>query len=152
MFCTVVVMYYVWSGALESPDLLLSYSIITSLTSLITIILIITHSYIYQIYFSKSTNTGTITTSTEIHYDPDPKTTVVEEDAEFVDDFFLVDDTDVPMELMSPWVLRIVLNETQVGLKKLSLKDIATKITEFFMNSVHVVHPDDNYDGSMVRS
>ena len=53
-----------------------------------------------------------ITDSTEIWYDPDPENTVVEEDKEFVDDYFAIPDEDMPIssDTCSPWMLRIILN------------------------------------------
>lgn len=69
-----------------------------------------------------------MTAFTEIYYDPDPQNTVIEEDREFVSTFFEIPDEvgatlhhlrcppshhivqDFPIENMSPWVLRIVLD------------------------------------------
>jgi DNA-directed RNA polymerase II subunit RPB1 len=36
------------------------------------------------------TSLGDIVLKTEIHYDPDPRTTVVEDDKEFVEEYFMV--------------------------------------------------------------
>ena len=96
------------------------------------------------------TTLGTLTIKTEIRYDPNPKETIVDEDKELVESFFDVDMGEVPVESMSPWVLRIVLNEIGVNLKSLILSDIAAKITEFFMGGVHVVYPDNNTDKGYV--
>jgi RNA polymerase Rpb1, domain 7 len=39
------------------------------------------------------TTLGDITVKTEIHYDPDASTTVIEEDKEFVDEYLLLEGT-----------------------------------------------------------
>ena len=90
------------------------------------------------------TTLGDLTVLTEIHYDPDPKTTVVEEDKEFVEEFFMVDVEGTDMSDISPWVLRIVLDDKQINVKGLEVAGIASKINEFFMNGVQVVHTDSN--------
>lgn len=98
------------------------------------------------------TRLGDITVRTEIFYDPDPMDTVVEEDKEFVafaSQFLGVDLGDSRPEEMSPWVLRIVLNEKFINPRieqdpTFSLGIIAEKITEYFNNGVHVIYSDVN--------
>ena len=51
---------------------------------------------------------------------------------------------DVPLELMSPWVLRIYLDQNAVGAKQLKLSDIALKVK--VLHGVYVVHHDNNDD------
>jgi DNA-directed RNA polymerase II subunit RPB1 len=92
------------------------------------------------------TTLGSLTINTEIHYDPDPSTSVIAHDKDMVEEFFSIGVDDVPLELMSPWVLRICLDQNAVGAKQLKLSDIALKVTEYFMGGVHVVHPDNNDD------
>jgi len=95
---------------------------------------------------------GDITLRTEIHYDPDPRTTVVAEDTElvaFAAEFLNVDLVDFNPEDLSPWVLRIILDEKFIGPRieqdpNFSLADIADKITEHFGNGVHVIYSDNN--------
>ena len=51
---------------------------------------------------------------------------------------------------MSPWVLRICLDSKSVNVKKLKMLEIASKITEFFGNGVHVIYTDDNSQTGLV--
>jgi DNA-directed RNA polymerase II subunit RPB1 len=90
------------------------------------------------------TTLGDVTLRTEIHYDPDPRTTIIEDDMEFVEEYFMMPDDDVNPDCMSPWVLRIVLNDELFHNKKLLMDDIATKITDKFDKGVHVIYSDDN--------
>jgi DNA-directed RNA polymerase II subunit RPB1 len=95
------------------------------------------------------TTLGDITIKTEIHYDPDASTTIIAEDKEFVDEYLLLEDEFKP-EDMSPWVLRICLDSKSVNVKKLKMLEIATKITDFFGNGVHVIYTDDNSQTGLV--
>ena len=101
------------------------------------------------------TTLGDITIKTEVHYDPNPRATVVEEDQEFVDEYFAMPDEDVNPDDLSPWVLRIILNDQVFHNKKLSMDEIATKITERFTDhgetGVHVIYSDDNATQLVLR-
>ena len=96
------------------------------------------------------TTLGDLTTATEIHFDPDPRTSVIEEDKDLVEDFLLISVDDVDLDLMSPWVLRIVINSTIARMRKIEMEEIANEITEKFVidgrNSVHVIYSQDNED------
>jgi DNA-directed RNA polymerase II subunit RPB1 len=102
---------------------------------------------------------GDIAVKTEIHYDPNPAETVIEEDkllvaysAEFLD----IDLSGArPDTIMSPWVLRVVLDDAWVNTriaqdKTFSLSFIADKITDYFGNGVHVVYPNESFDSGFV--
>lgn len=95
------------------------------------------------------TTLGDITNRTEIYYDPDPRTSVIDDDREFVEEFFTFDDGEIKVDQMSPWVLRLVLDEKYINMrlaqdKTFKIDDIANKISEFFMDGVHVVYTDSN--------
>eukprot|EP00604_Paraphysomonas_vestita_P003644 CAMPEP_0174819944 /NCGR_PEP_ID=MMETSP1107-20130205/3430_1 /TAXON_ID=36770 /ORGANISM="Paraphysomonas vestita, Strain GFlagA" /LENGTH=1498 /DNA_ID=CAMNT_0016034309 /DNA_START=708 /DNA_END=5204 /DNA_ORIENTATION=- len=96
------------------------------------------------------TTLGDITLLTEIHYDPDPLTSIIDEDRVFVEDFFTVFGEDAT-DLLSPWVLRIVLNSNMVHIKQLEMEDIAKLITEKLNNGVHVVFSETNDDKLVLR-
>jgi DNA-directed RNA polymerase II subunit RPB1 len=97
------------------------------------------------------TTLGDICLRTEIHYDPDPRTTVIEEDLEFVEQYFMVGTDEANPDDMSPWLLRIVLDPKGVNLKNLDMAAIETKITDFFGKGVHVIYTDDNSDFLVLR-
>jgi DNA-directed RNA polymerase II subunit RPB1 len=100
-------------------------------------------------------NLGDLTIKTEIHYDPDPRTSVIDEDREFVELNFNFD-SEVNPDDMSPWVLRIVLEESYISSRivqdpNFSLSDIADKITEYLAAGVHVVFSDTNHSEYVLR-
>jgi DNA-directed RNA polymerase II subunit RPB1 len=94
---------------------------------------------------------GDVTVKTEIHYDPDPRTTIVDEDNEFVNEYFQMPDENINPDNMSPWVLRIILNDQVFHNKKLTMDEISTMITERFDRGVHVIYSDDNASQLVLR-
>lgn len=89
--------------------------------------------------------------STEIIYDPAPQNTVVEEDKEFVEAYFMMPDEDMNIDAMSPWLLRIELDREMMADKRLTMADIATKIQEDFGSDLHIIFNDDNAEKLIVR-
>lgn len=60
------------------------------------------------------TSLRTVNAAVKIYHDPDPSTTIIEEDSEFVDAFFAIPDgdTEVNLHLQSPWLLRLEVDWT----------------------------------------
>ncbi len=95
---------------------------------------------------------GDIVKLTEIFYDPDIKNPVIQEDAEFVKDFYdLSEFSDDDIRRLSPWVLRIVLNSTIVEDKNILMNEIVDVIREEYGTDLHVVPADDNADDLVLR-
>eukprot|EP01113_Clastostelium_recurvatum_P019728 TRINITY_DN2328_c0_g1_i3.p1 TRINITY_DN2328_c0_g1~~TRINITY_DN2328_c0_g1_i3.p1 ORF type:complete len:1809 (+),score=540.19 TRINITY_DN2328_c0_g1_i3:155-5581(+) len=93
-----------------------------------------------------------VTAATEIYYDPDPVNTVIDEDQEFVHEYFeMPDDEEVNIEAMSPWLLRIELDREMMTDKKLTMADIAAKIHGEFGNDLHCIFNDDNAEKLILR-
>ena len=103
------------------------------------------------------TTLGDLTLKTEIHYDPDPLTTVVEDDLEFVNEYFslgAVFEEENP-HLMSPWVLRLVLDPKKLGelleVGQLDMDQISNKITSYYGSGLHVLSTDSNAENLVLR-
>jgi len=95
---------------------------------------------------------GDVVKLTEIYYDPDIKNTVVEKDREFVKEYYdLGDETDDDLRRLSPWVLRIELNQTVFFDKKLKMNEIVREIQNEYSNDLNVLVTDDNADDLIVR-
>ena len=89
-----------------------------------------------------------ITDNTAIHYDPlldaEPYTGL-EADADFVTAYYeLPDDQDLDLATLSPWVLRIELDEARVTEKDLKMHEIKSKINDLFGSDLHCICTDDN--------
>ncbi|KAJ6573844.1 DNA-directed RNA polymerase II, subunit 1 [Mycena vulgaris] len=98
------------------------------------------------------TSLRTVTSAVEIWYDPDPSSTLIEEDAGFVEDFFAIPDEDVEskLHLQSPWLLRLELNrQKMVG--KLTMHYVASRIAESFKTDLFVIWSEDNSDKLIIR-
>jgi len=86
-----------------------------------------------------------ITASSQIIYDPDVRNTVVEEDRDFVRAYYeMPDDENLKIEMLSPWLLRLVLDGEMMTDKHLTLSSIAARIDESFEDKLHVIFSDDN--------
>jgi len=95
---------------------------------------------------------GDLVKLTEIYYDPDVKTSVVEKDREFVKDFYeLSDETDDDLNRLSPWVLRVELNQTVFFDKKVRMSEITDEIRNEYGDVLNVLVSDDNSDDLVVR-
>lgn len=92
-----------------------------------------------------------VTAATEIYYDPDPRTTVIEEDMELVRSYMEMPDEDLNLDRMSPWLLRIELDRGMMTDKKLTMADIANKIFEEWGSDLHTIFEDDNAEKLILR-
>ena len=60
--------------------------------------------------------------NTAIYYDPDPLNTVVAEDQEFVNFYYEMPDFEVSR--ISPWLLRLELDQQKIMHKKLTMEPV----------------------------
>ncbi|CAK5131045.1 unnamed protein product, partial [Aphanomyces euteiches] len=86
-----------------------------------------------------------VTANTAIYYDPDPTSTVVEEDVDFVASYYDVIDEDTPLA-RSPWLLRIELHRKMMADKNLEMKEIALQIEHEYGQDLSCIYTDDNAD------
>ncbi|KAJ7451085.1 DNA-directed RNA polymerase II, subunit 1 [Mycena latifolia] len=98
------------------------------------------------------TSLRTVTSAVEIWYDPDPSSTLIEEDIGFVEDFFAIpdEDTESKLHLQSPWLLRLELNRTKM-VGKLTMHYVASRIAESFKTDLFVIWSEDNSDKLIIR-
>jgi len=90
-----------------------------------------------------------VTANTAIHYDPDPQNTVIEEDQEFVNVYYEMPDFD-PTRI-SPWLLRLELDRKRMTDKKLTMEQIAEKISGHFGDDLNCIFNDDNAEKLVMR-
>ena len=95
---------------------------------------------------------GDVVKLTEIFYDPDIRNTVVAKDREFVKNYYEFSlETDEDLRRLSPWVLRIELNQVVFFDKKLKMSEIQREIGNEYGNDLNVLVTDDNADNLVVR-
>ena len=99
------------------------------------------------------TTLQTITSAIEIHYDPDPASTLIHDDKDFVDAFFAIPDEEVEqtLEHQSPWLLRLALDRAQMLDKNLTMAEVAAKIQAMFGRDIFVMHSEDNAEQLVLR-
>lgn len=89
---------------------------------------------------------------TEIFYDPDIHNTCVADDYEFVKDYYEISDESVDdIRRLSPWVLRIVLDQTVFFDKQMKMNEITAEIQNEYGSDLSVLVTDDNADELVVR-
>ncbi|KAG9310372.1 DNA-directed RNA polymerase II, subunit 1 [Chiua virens] len=99
------------------------------------------------------TSLRTVTAAVEIWYDPDPTSTIIEEDSVFVESFFAIPDEDIEskLHLQSPWLLRLVLDRARMIDRKLTMAYVAGRIAESFKTDLFVIWSEDNSEKLVVR-
>ncbi|KAL5534789.1 hypothetical protein ACEPAG_1253 [Sanghuangporus baumii] len=99
------------------------------------------------------TSLRTVTAAVEIWYDPDPSTTIIEEDKEFVDAFFAIPDEEIEqnLHLQSPWLLRLELDRSKMLDRKLTMNYVAGRIAESFKTDLFVIWSEDNAEKLIIR-
>ncbi|KAL6937744.1 DNA-directed RNA polymerase II subunit rpb1 [Hanseniaspora osmophila] len=99
------------------------------------------------------TSLKSVTVASEIYYDPDPRTTVIEDDEEIIQlHFSLMDEeTEAQLEYQSPWLLRLELDRAAMSDKDLTMGQIGEKIKETFKNDLFVIWSEDNAEKLIVR-
>ena len=89
----------------------------------------------------------------EIHYEPDPQVTRVPEDQDLVTSHYEVED-EAPSKNMSPWVLRLVLDNAALDGKEMCLSQVTAKIRETYHQGgeeFEIIASDDNADDLVIR-
>ncbi|CUM65511.1 DNA-directed RNA polymerase II subunit RPB1 [Priceomyces carsonii] len=94
-----------------------------------------------------------VTSCTEIYYDPDPRSTVIEEDYDTVEAYFAIPDEKVEesIEKQSPWLLRLELDRAKMLDKQLTMSQVAERISQNFGEDLFVIWSDDTADKLIIR-
>lgn len=98
------------------------------------------------------TTVESVAETTELYYDPDITSTVIESDQDMVESYFIIpeDNADDP-ERQSKWLLRIVLNRRKMLDKNLSVAEVANRIKQEYDSHVAVIFSDNNADEQVIR-
>ncbi|KAF8433957.1 hypothetical protein L210DRAFT_3411255, partial [Boletus edulis BED1] len=99
------------------------------------------------------TSLRTVTAAIEIWYDPDPTSTIIEEDSVFVESFFAIPDDEIEskLHLQSPWLLRLVLDRARMIDRKLTMAYVAGRIVESFKTDLFVIWSEDNSEKLIIQ-
>lgn len=98
------------------------------------------------------TTLRSVTEITEIYYDPDIQSTVIDADRDMVDSYFILPEADADDQYrQSRWLLRIILGRRSLLDKGLTVQDVAGKIKEVYGKDLAVIFSDDNADEQVIR-
>ncbi|CDK25021.1 unnamed protein product [Kuraishia capsulata CBS 1993] len=94
-----------------------------------------------------------VTAATEIYYDPDPRSTVIEDDIDTVEAYFAIPDEKVEESIhkQSPWLLRLELDRAKMLDKQLTMSQVAEKISENFGDDLFIIWSEDNAEKLVIR-
>ncbi|KAH8883867.1 beta and beta-prime subunits of DNA dependent RNA-polymerase [Thozetella sp. PMI_491] len=99
------------------------------------------------------TNLRSVTAVTEIYYDPDVMSTLIPEDYDMVESYFLIPDSSendsIPNQ--SRWLLRITLDRQKMLDKELRIEDIAEVLKQNYKNDLCCVFSDNNAEQMILR-
>ena len=96
------------------------------------------------------TSLRSVTEATEIYYDPDIRSTVIENDRDMVESFFVIEDVANDVS-QSKWLLRIILSRPQLLDKGLTVQDVADRIKSEYPRDIAVIFSDVNADEQVIR-
>ena len=96
------------------------------------------------------TSLRSVTEATEIYYDPDIRSTVIENDRDMVESFFVIEDVANDVS-QSKWLLRIILSRPQLLDKGLTVQDVADRIKLEYPRDIAVIFSDVNADEQVIR-
>ncbi|KAH7156234.1 hypothetical protein EDB81DRAFT_646766 [Dactylonectria macrodidyma] len=98
------------------------------------------------------TNLRSVTSVTEIYYDPDIQATNIEADVDMVESYFLIpDDTQDTIDQQSRWLLRITLDRQKLLDKEIKIDDVAQRIKEEYPTDLSIIFSDNNADQQVIR-
>ncbi|KAL3958875.1 hypothetical protein ACCO45_007037 [Purpureocillium lilacinum] len=98
------------------------------------------------------TNLRSVTSVTEIYYDPDIEHTNIAEDVDMVDSYFLIpDDSQDSLDMQSRWLLRITLDRQKMLDKEIKIDDVAQRIKEDYAADLAIIYSDNNADEQVIR-
>ena len=98
------------------------------------------------------TSLRSVTESTEIYYDPDIQSTVIENDRDMVESYFIIpEDVGDDAASQSKWLLRIMLSRPSLLDKGLTVQDVATRIKQAYPRDIAVIFSDNNADEQVIR-
>jgi DNA-directed RNA polymerase II subunit RPB1 len=97
------------------------------------------------------TTLSQVVQSTQIFYDPDPQTTIIQEDQDILDLYNDIVIDEGNGEKIPPWVMRYVFDTNKFNTKHMTMDKIQKKINEYFTDQIMIMHSDDNRDKLVLR-
>lgn len=98
------------------------------------------------------TSLKSVTESWEVWYDPNITRTIIPEDEDFVDSYFLLEDDTENLEgTQSKWMLRIILSREKLLDKDLTINDVVNKMKDENKEAIAILASDQNAPQPTIR-
>jgi len=97
------------------------------------------------------TTLNSVTSFTQIFWDPDPVNTRVKEDREWVSEYYELPDEDDNPARCGAWLLRIQLSNKVMTDKKLTVREVGERIQNDFLGDLDCIFTDDNAEELVLR-
>ncbi|KIV95877.1 hypothetical protein PV10_03478 [Exophiala mesophila] len=98
------------------------------------------------------TNLRSVAETCELWYDPDIQSTIIPEDLDMVESYFIIpEDSDQDLDAHSKWLLRITLSRAKLLDKGLNIQDVAANIKSTYGKDLSVIFSDINADDQVIR-
>lgn len=98
------------------------------------------------------TNLRSVVETTELWYDPDITSTIIPEDTDMVESYFIIpEDNEDDLANHSKWLLRITLSRAKLLDKSLNIQDVAAQIKSTYGRDLSVIFSDINADELVIR-
>lgn len=98
------------------------------------------------------TNLKSVTETTEVWYDPEIQSTIIPEDADMVESYFVIpEEQDADYSTHSKWLLRIVLSRAKLLDKQLNIQQVAAQIKAEYKRDISLIYSDVNADEQVIR-
>lgn len=98
------------------------------------------------------TNLKSIVETSEMWYDPEIQSTIIPEDYDMVESYFIIpEDSDTDINAQSKWLLRIILSRAKLLDKGLNIQQVAQKIKGTYGRDLSVIFSDINADEQVIR-
>lgn len=92
-----------------------------------------------------------VTSFSQIFYDPDPEKTLIPEDRVWVADYYELPDEEDNRNRVSPWCLRIALDNKVMTDKKLPMREVGERVLNDFVGDIDCIFTDDNAEELVLR-
>jgi DNA-directed RNA polymerase II subunit RPB1 len=97
------------------------------------------------------TTLRSLTHAVELYYDPEIKSTLIEQDEDMVESYYAFGDDDDNIAAQSKWLLRIVLDRKKLLDRDITINEVSNTIKEEFKPNLAVIFSDPNADEQIIR-
>lgn len=97
------------------------------------------------------TNLRAVTLMTEIFYDPEITSTIIEDDIDMIESYYLIPEGQDDVDRQTKWVLRITLDRQKMLDKEMRVEDVALRLKEEYSGDLAVIFSDNNAEEQVIR-